>query len=86
MLSLVLLKTRNASIPTMKIHQIEYLTGFLNLTLRKIRCSLNPKALAVNKAQRQFRPEPYFPEFFLIAGSVVGGSNINELSAEIYQI
>ena len=24
----------------------------------------NPKAQAVNKAQRQLRPEPYFPVFF----------------------
>ena len=64
MLSLIFIKTRNAPIPTLKIRQIEYLTGFLNLTPWKIRCSLNPKALAVNKAQRQLRPEPYFPKFF----------------------
>ena len=51
MLSLVLLKTRNAQIPTMKTRQIENYTGFLNSTLWKIRCSLNPKAQAVNKAQ-----------------------------------
>ena len=37
---------------------------FLNSTRWKIRCSLNPKAQAVNKVQRQLRPEPYFPEFF----------------------
>ena len=48
----------------MKIRQIEYKTGFLNSTLWKIRCSLDPKAQAVNKVQRQLRPEPYFPEFF----------------------
>ena len=30
----------------------------------ELECSLNPKAQAVNKAQRQLRPEPYFPEFF----------------------
>ena len=36
---------------------------FLNSTLWKIRCSLNPKAQAV-KAQRQLKPEPYFSEFF----------------------
>ena len=35
-----------------------------------MRCSLNPKAQAVNKAQRQLRPEQHFPIFFLIAGSV----------------
>ena len=64
MLRLVLIKTGNAPIPTMKIHQIEYYTGFLNSTPWKIRCSLNPKAQAVNKVQRQLRPEPYFPEFF----------------------
>ena len=29
-----------------------------------MRCSLNLKTQAVNKAQRQLRPEPYFPEFF----------------------
>ena len=72
MLSLiVLIKTRNAPIPTMKIRQIEYYTGFLNSTLSKIRCSLNPKAQAVNKAQRQLRPEPYFPEFFKSRAQVV---------------
>ena len=58
MLSLVLIKTRNVQIPTMKIRQIEYQTGFLNSTL------WNPKAQVVNKAQRQLRPESYFPEFF----------------------
>ena len=36
----------------------------MNSTLWKIICSFNPKAQAVNKAQRQLRPEPYFPEFF----------------------
>ena len=52
LLSLVLIKTRNAPIPTMKIRQIEYQTGFFfNSTLLKIRCSLNPKAQAVNKAK-----------------------------------
>ena len=29
-----------------------------------MRCSLNPKTQAVNKSQRQLRPEPYFPIFF----------------------
>ena len=53
MLDLVLIKIRSAPIPTMKIRQIEYLTGFLNSTLWKIRCSLNPKAQAVNNAQRR---------------------------------
>ena len=61
MLSIVLIKTRNASIPTMKIRQIEY---FFNSNLWKIRCILNSKAQVVNKTQRQLRPEPYFPEFF----------------------
>ena len=61
MLSFVLIKTRNAPIPSMKIRQIEYITGFLNTSGGKIRCSLNPKAQVVNKAQR---PPPYFPEFF----------------------
>ena len=42
---------------------------FFNSTLWKIRCSLKPKAQAVNKAQRQLRPKPYYPEFFKIAGS-----------------
>ena len=51
-------------IPTMKIRQIEYYIGFLNSTRWKVRCSLDPKAEAVNKVQRQLRPEPYFPEFF----------------------
>ena len=36
----------------------------MNSSLWKIRCSLNPKAQVVNKAQRQLRPEPYFSEFF----------------------
>ena len=40
------------------------LNRFLNSTLWKIRCSLNLKAQAVNKAQRQLRLEPYFHEFF----------------------
>ena len=35
MLRIVLIKTRNAPIPTMKIRQIEYQTGFLNWTLWK---------------------------------------------------
>ena len=51
-------------IPTMKIRQIEYYIGFLNSTRWKVRCSLDPKAEAVNKVQRQLTPEPYFPEFF----------------------
>ena len=25
---------------------------------------MHPKAQAMNEAQRQLRPEPYFPEFF----------------------
>ena len=33
---------------------------FLKSILLKIRCSLNPKSQAVNKFQRQLRPEPYF--------------------------
>ena len=65
---LVLIKTGNAPIPTMKIRKIEYQTGFLNSTLREIKCSLNPKAQAAIKAQRQLRPEPYFPDFFLNRG------------------
>ena len=65
MLRLVLIKTGNAPIPTVKIRQIEYLTGFLNSTRWKIRCSLNPKVQAVNKVQRQLRPEQYFPEFLI---------------------
>ena len=35
----------------------------MNSILLKIRCSLNPKAQAVNKAQRQLRHKPYFTEF-----------------------
>ena len=64
MLSLILKNTRNAPTPTMKIRQIVYLTVFLNSTVWKIRCSLNPKAQAVDMAQRQLRPVSYFPEFF----------------------
>jgi len=65
MLSLVLRKPRIAPIPTIKIRQIEYQTGFFfNSTLWKMRCSLNPKAQVVNKAQRQLRPELYFLIFF----------------------
>ena len=37
---------------------------FFNPTLWKMRCSLIPKAQALNKAQRQLRPEPYIPIFF----------------------
>ena len=36
----------------------------MNLSLGKIGCNLNPKAQAVNKAQRQLRPESCFLEFF----------------------
>ena len=65
MFNLVLIKTRNTPIPTLNIRQISYLAGFFKTQLRKIiKCSLNPKAQAVNKAQRQLRPEPYFPEVF----------------------
>ena len=64
MLSLVLIKTQNEPIPTMKIRQIEYLTGFLNSTLWKIRCIFNPKAQAAKKTQQQLRLEPNLPEFF----------------------
>ena len=63
MLRLVFIKTGNAQIPDMKIRQIEYQTGFFNSTRWIIRCSLNPKAQAVNKVQRQLRPQP-LPEFF----------------------
>ena len=62
-MGLVPIKTRNASISTVKFRQKEYKTGFLSSTLWNIRCSLNPKAQAANKAQQQLRPEPYFPEF-----------------------
>ena len=41
---------------------------FYNSTLWKMRCSLNPKAQVVNKAQRQLRPELYFLIFFLNRG------------------
>ena len=64
MLSLVLRKTRNAPIPTMKIHQTEYYTGFLNSTRWNKRCSFKPKAQAVNKAQRQLRPKSHFLEIY----------------------
>ena len=30
----------------------------------EIRCNLNPNAQAINKAQRQLRPESYFLEVF----------------------
>jgi len=53
MLSLVLLKTRNAQIPIMKIRPNSILNRFENSTLWKIKFNLNPKAQAVNKAQRQ---------------------------------
>ena len=62
MLRLVIIKTQNAPI-AMKIRQIEYKPVFLNSILWKIRCSLNPKAQAVNKTQRQLRLEPCFPDF-----------------------
>ena len=64
MLSRVLIKTRNGSIPTMKIRQIDNKPAFFNSTPWKIRCSLNPKAQAVNKANDSLDPEPYYPEFF----------------------
>ena len=59
MLRRVLIKIGNALIPTMKNRQIKYYTDFW-----KIRCCLNPKAQAVNKAQQQLRPKSYFLEFF----------------------
>ena len=37
---------------------------FFELNSAEIRCRLNPKAQAVNKAQRQIKPEPYFPKIF----------------------
>ena len=81
MLSFVLFKPRNAPIPTMKIRQIQYLTGFMNSTLWKIKCNWNPKTQAVNKAQQQLRPESYFPESFksqalVIISPVIAGSSI----------
>ena len=75
MLSLILIKTRNAPIPTTKPRQIEYKNRFFKL--KKIRCSLNPKAQVVNKAQRQFRPEPYFPEFFKSPALIQRGLNVS---------
>ena len=63
MLSLVLIKTRNAQIPIMKIRKNSILNRFENSTLWKIKFNLNPKAQAVNKAQRQLWPELYFPGF-----------------------
>ena len=70
MLSLVLIKNPECANPYHENPPNRILkTGSLNSTLWTIRCSLNPKAQAVNKAQRHLRPEPYFPEIFQIAGS-----------------
>ena len=63
MLSRVLIKTRNGSIPTMKIRQIDNKPAFFNSILRKIRCSLNPKAQAVNKANDSLDPSLNIPNF-----------------------
>ena len=59
-LSLVLIKTRIAHIPTIKIRQIEYLMVFFELSSLENKMLLESKGQTVNKAQRQLRPEPYF--------------------------
>ena len=63
MLSLVLIKTGKCANSYHENPPNRILNRLLT-ELWKIRCSLNPKAQAVNKAQRRLRPEPYFPEFF----------------------
>ena len=64
MLSLVLIKTRNAPIPTMKNENPpnRILNRFFELNSVENKMQL-PKAQSLNKAQRQPRPELYFPEF-----------------------
>ena len=47
------------------------LKRFFELILVKIRCSLNPKAQVVNKAQWQLSPELYFPEFFKLQAQLL---------------
>ena len=47
----------------MKISQIDNKPAFFNSTLWKIRCSLNPKAQAVNKANDSLDPSLNIPIF-----------------------
>ena len=56
-------KIQNAPIPTIKIRQKTYYTGFMNSTLWKIICNLNPKAQAVIRPNNSLRPESYFLHF-----------------------
>ena len=62
MVSLLIIKTRNAQIPTMNIRQLDvksvfHLKPVFELNSMKKKCSENSKAQVVNKARRQLRPE-----------------------------
>ena len=59
MLSLVLIKNPECANSYHENPPNKILNRFFNLN-----CNLNPKAQAVNKAQRQLRLESYFHEFF----------------------
>ena len=64
MLSFVLIKTGNAEpIPIMKNPPNTMLNLFYEFDSVENRCNLKPKALAVNKAQQQLRPESFFLDF-----------------------
>ena len=56
MVSLLIIKTRNAQIPTMNIRQLDVKSVF-ELNSMKKECSENSKAQVVNKARGQLRPE-----------------------------
>ena len=62
MVSLLIIKTRNAQIPTVNIRQLDvksvfHLKPVFELNSMKKECSENSKAQVVNKARRQLRPE-----------------------------
>ena len=56
--------------------------------LCEIRCNLNPKAQAVNKAQRQLKPESYFPESFKSRAQMnelqsINTNEFNQMSSKV---
>ena len=66
------------------MRQFQY---FMNSTLCKIRCNLNPKALAVNN-QRQLKPESFFPESFRSWAQVnelqsINTNEFNQMSSKV---
>ena len=70
MVSLLIIKTRNAQIPTMNIRQLDVKSVF-ELNSMKKECSENSKAQAVNKARGQLRPESYFLAFIKSPAQII---------------